>query len=88
MSKKIFIITSLSIGYWKEILSNNNNNNNRKSIVQFQDNYFPSKFDIDLFLSTSDNIKLYEFEISDEDEKAYFLRSMSKVEFKKLLMLR
>ena len=56
--------------------------------MQFQNNYFPSKFDIDLFLSTSDNIKLYEFEISDEDEKAYFLRSMSKVEFKKLLMLR
>jgi len=74
MSKKIFIITSLGIDYWKETLSDND----RKSSVQFQDNYFSSKFDIDLFLSTSDNIKLYEFEISNE--KAYFLRSMGKVE--------
>jgi len=84
MSKKIFIITSLGINYWKETLSDNN----RKSSVQFQDDYFPSKFDIDSFLSNdrSNHIKLYEFEISDE--KAYFLRSVSKVEFKKLLMLR
>jgi len=81
MSRKIHIITHGSIQSWIMFY---------KTVPNyhiFRDNYEISNFDITLFLrGDNDKVHLYEYEILN-DELVY-IRTISKAEYRKLLLLK